>query len=425
MSFARLYAMRPSPRKPQVVGAIGPCEGTPVVSSTKPRRAPALNAWRRRFLARVLGSVGLMQLPAVIALAAALREATGASAAACAVGSIALHLAGVTVLVHRLRWWIDDARIPWWRQWLLEVPYAVYATGCFLAAPVAWVALAGFGLAALVGRPAASVLPWLGPAYAVAGLMALWGSTVGRAWARVTRVEVPVAGLPEAFDGYRIAHVSDVHCGPYVPGWMLLGWARRVRSLDADLVALTGDLITVGEGYLDDVTAFARGLTARDGVVACMGNHDYFQTVDGVVRALAATEVTLLRNAATSVSRGGATLHIAGLDDRWSRRDDVDLALRGIPPGEPVVMLAHDPLGWPDIALRGVALTLSGHTHGGQFGVPVGARLNLGRLASRFSAGLFRDGASALFVSRGIGTTGVPTRVGMSPEIALLVLRRA
>jgi predicted MPP superfamily phosphohydrolase len=391
----------------------------------QPRSAPAFNAWRRAFLARVLGAVAAMQLPAVIVLAAALREATGASLACCALGSLAMHLAGASVLAHRLRWWIDDVRMPWWRQWLLEVPYAVYATGCFLAAPVAWVALAGFGVAALVGRPVASVLPWLGPVYAVAGLMALWGSTAGRAWARVTRVEVPVPGLPEAFDGYRIAHVSDVHCGPYVPAWMFLAWARRVRSLDADLVALTGDLITVGEGYLDDVTAFARGLAARDGVVACMGNHDYFQTVDGVVRALAATEVRLLRNSATSVSRGGDTLHLAGVDDRWSRRDDVDLALRGIPSGEPVVMLAHDPVGWPDIALRGVALTLSGHTHGGQFGVPLGPRLNLGRLASRFSAGLFRQGESALFVSRGVGTTGVPTRVGMAPEIALLVLRRA
>jgi predicted MPP superfamily phosphohydrolase len=385
---------------------------------------PAFNPWRRRFLARVLGSIGLMQLPAVVLLTVALEQLTGLGLVGCAAASLALHLAGVSVLIHRLRWWIDDVRMPWWRAWLLEVPYAVYACGCFLAAPVAWAVLLGAGVAALAHHPV-PLLRWLGPVYAVAGLLSLWGSTAGRAWARVTRVEVPVAGLPEAFDGYRVAHVSDVHCGPYVPGWMFDRWARAVRSLEPDLVALTGDLITVGDGYLDDVTAFARGLVAKDGVVACMGNHDYFQTVDGVVKALDRAGVTLLRNRATSVSRGGATLHLAGIDDRWTHRDDVDLALRGLPEGEPVVMLAHDPSGWPEIARRGVALTLSGHTHGGQFGLPVGSRLNLGRLASRFSAGLFREGASALFVSRGIGTTGVPTRVGMAAEIALLVLRRA
>jgi predicted MPP superfamily phosphohydrolase len=395
------------------------------VSPSTPRRAPALNAWRRRFLARVLGAVAVMQAPAVALLAAALREAAGGPWPACVAAAVALHFAGVSVLVHRLRWWIDDVRSPGWQVWLLEIPYAVYACGCFLAAPVTWPSLAVLAVADLAGHPFGGVLPLLGPVFAVAGALSLWGTTVGRAWARVTRVEVAVAGLPPEFDGYRIAHVSDVHCGPYVPAWMLVAWARRVRALDADLVALTGDLITAGEGYLDDVTAFARGLAARDGVVACMGNHDYFQSVDGVVRALAAAEVTLLRNASTAVTRGAASLYLAGVDDRWSRRDDAALALRGVPAGAPVVMLAHDPAGWPELARLGVALTLSGHTHGGQFGLPVGSRLNLGRLASRFSAGLFRDGASALFVSRGIGTTGVPTRVGMAAEIALLVLRRA
>ncbi|MDB4929016.1 MAG: putative phosphoesterase [Myxococcaceae bacterium] len=417
--------MRPSARKPPLVVRAG-ARRVPsgAVSPSTPRRAPALNAWRRRFLARVLGSVAVMQAPAVLLLAAALRDAAGWSPPACVAAAVGLHLAGASVLVHRLRWWVDDVRSPWWQVWLLEMPYAVYASGCFLAAPVAWLALAAFAIAALAGHPLGGVLGLLGPVYAVAGALSLWGTTVGRAWARVNRVEVPVAGLPAEFDGYRIAHVSDVHCGPYVPAWMLVAWARRVRSLDADLVALTGDLITVGEGYLDDVTAFARGLAARDGVVACMGNHDYFQSADGVVRALAAAEVTLLRNASTRVTRDGATLHLAGVDDRWTHRDDAVLALRDVPPGGTVVMLAHDPTGWPELARLGVALTLSGHTHGGQFGLPLGPRLNLGRLASRFSAGLFRERRRTLFVSRGIGTTGVPTRVGMAPEIALLVLRR-
>lgn len=373
----------------------------------------------------MLGAVTLMQIPAGVLVAVVLQGCSGASTLACALGSLALHVAAATILLHRLTWWIDDVRMPWWRAWLLEVPYAAYASGCFLAAPLAWLFLAARALLSLGGAPAPAVIPWLAPLYAVAWSVALWGSTVGRAWARVTEVDVKIRDLPAAFDGYRIAHVSDVHCGPHVPAWMFLGWARRARSLRPDLVALTGDLITTGEGYLDDVAAFVKGLEAPDGVFACMGNHDYFQTESGVVRALEEGGATLLRNRSTPVRRRGGVLHLAGIDDRWTHKDDVPRALHQLPPDGTVVMLAHDPASWPDIAGRGVALTLSGHTHGGQFGLPFGPKLNLGRLSSRFSAGLFRNRNAALFVSRGVGTTGVPTRVGMAPEIALLVLRRA
>lgn len=399
--------------------------GLVVSAPIPPRRRPPLNAWRRNFLGRVFGAIAAMQLPAGVTLAVALVQRAHLAPVSAALASLGLHLAASTILWHRLRWWIDDVRMPWWRAWLLEVPYAVYATACFLAAPLAWLFYLARAALSLGGAPVPAVLPWLVPLYAVAGLLTLWGSTVGRAWARVTRVEVPIRGLPPAFDGYRIAHLSDVHCGPHVPPWMFLGWARTARSLDPDLIALTGDLITTGEGYLDDVSAFVRALSARDGVFACMGNHDYFQTADGVVRALDGGGAELLRNRSTVVRRGDESIHLAGVDDRWTHQDDVVRALEGVPAEAAVVMLAHDPAGWPEIAARGVDLTLSGHTHGGQFGVPVGARLNLGRLASRFSAGLFRKGRAHLFVSRGVGTTGVPTRVGMAPEVALLTLRRA
>lgn len=396
-----------------------------MTASPAARRRPPLNAWRRRFLARILGALALMQLPAGVLVAAALHDTGGGSWLVCALASLGIHLAAVTILLHRLTWWIDDVRMPWWRAWLLEVPYAAYGSACFLAAPLAWLFLAARALLSLGGAPLPDIVSWLAPLYSVAGLLTLWGSTLGRAWARVTEVEVRLRGLPPAFDGYRIVQLSDVHCGPHVPAWMFLAWARRARSLRPDLIALTGDLITTGEGYLNDVAAFVKGLSAPDGVFACMGNHDYFQTESGVVRALDAGGATVLRNRSVTVTRDGARLYLAGIDDRFSRKDDLARALDGVPPDATAVMLAHDPASWPDIAFRGVALTLSGHTHGGQFGLPLGPKLNLGRIASRFSAGLFRERGTALFVSRGVGTTGVPTRVGMAPEIAVLVLRSA
>ena len=380
-----------------------------------------MNRWRRRFLARVLGFVGATQVPAMVVAGGLLGRATGLGWGVTLSCALAVHVGAAMILVHRIRWWIDDVRPPWWRTWGLEVPYAVYGSACFLAAPLGWLLL----LAGAMARWNHLAVPWFGAlaaVHAVALAVAAWGTTASRAWLRVTQVDVEVHGLPAAFEGYRIAHLSDVHCGPYVPRAWLDRWAARVARLAPDAVALTGDLITAGEGYLDDVAHFAQRLGAAAPVYACMGNHDYFQTDDGVVRALDVPGVTLLRNASTTLQRGDARLRIAGLDDRWSERADLDATLRD-DPAVCTVLLAHDPAGFPAFAARGVALTLSGHTHAGQFAVPFVRRVNLGRLVMRFSEGLFRVGSSALFVSRGAGTTGVPTRVGAAPEVAVLTLR--
>jgi predicted MPP superfamily phosphohydrolase len=130
----------------------------------------------------------------------------------------------------------------------------------------------------------------------------------------------------------------------------------------------------------------------------------------------------LLRNEGLAITRDGATLWVAGVDDRWTKRDDLAAALRDRPHGAPVLLLAHDPASFPEAVAAGVALTLSGHTHGGQIGV---RNANLARVAFARSAGLFREGDSALYINRGIGTTGPPVRVGMWPEISLITLRAA
>jgi predicted MPP superfamily phosphohydrolase len=117
---------------------------------------------------------------------------------------------------------------------------------------------------------------------------------------------------------------------------------------------------------------------------------------------------------------------VAGVDDTWTRRQDFDLALADRPAGMPTLLLAHDPALFPEAAARGVSLTLSGHTHGGQLGLPFFARkINLARLMTRFTTGFYRLGDASLYVNRGLGTTGPPVRVGVRPEIGLLTLRRA
>ena len=157
-----------------------------------------------------------------------------------------------------------------------------------------------------------------------------------------------------------------------------------------------------------------------------MGNHDYFTEGEEVVRALERHGLQVLRNRGITVARGAARLYVAGVDDTWTRRQDIPAALRARPTDAPAVLLAHDPSLFVEAAAHGVDLTLSGHTHGGQVAVPGATRrLNLARLITPFTAGFFHQGRSTLHVSRGLGTTGPPVRLGARPEIALLELGRA
>jgi predicted MPP superfamily phosphohydrolase len=205
--------------------------------------------------------------------------------------------------------------------------------------------------------------------------------------------------------------------------------ARRANAENPDAVMLTGDMVTHGVGYVDDVAHLVRSLRGKLGVFASMGNHDYFGAVNEIDEAMARGGATVLRNRGVSVEgpRGGS-IHIAAVDDYWTKRDDVDLALAMKTRRDGAcVLIAHDPDTFPRIASRGdVDLVLSGHTHGGQFAVPfLARRWNLARVRHKHTLGLYRERDTALYVHAGNGTSGPPARFGVAPEIAVLTLRRA
>jgi predicted MPP superfamily phosphohydrolase len=242
---------------------------------------------------------------------------------------------------------------------------------------------------------------------------------------RIRRRDVEIEGLPEAFDGYRIAQISDLHCGPFASGRRVGRWVAATNRLEADLVAVTGDLIASGSAFVGVVATALGGLRARDGVFAAMGNHDYFGDGEAMVRALEAAGLTVLRNRGVELQREAAAIYVAGVDDTWSRRHDLPRALAARPDGMPSVLLAHDPALFPEAVEQGVDLVLSGHTHGGQVAVPLFARrLNLARIITQFTSGAYRSGSTTLYVNRGLGTTGPPVRLAVAPEIAVLTLRR-
>jgi predicted MPP superfamily phosphohydrolase len=240
---------------------------------------------------------------------------------------------------------------------------------------------------------------------------------------RVRKRNVSITGLPAELDGYRIGQLSDVHCGPHTPVERVAQWVDQLNRLDLDLMAITGDLITSGSSHVVAVSRVLGGLRARDGVFACMGNHDYFTDGEHFVRELSQAGLTVLRNRGVVVEHKGARLYVAGVDDTWTDRHDVARALADRPSAVPTVLLAHDPNLFAEAQAHHVELTLSGHTHGGQLAIPGIRRLSLARFITEFTGGLYRRGSSWLYVNRGAGTTGPPVRIGAPAELAVLTLR--
>jgi uncharacterized protein len=310
---------------------------------------------------------------------------------------------------------------------LVEEPFFAHwcaALGSFL--PIAGYAIVKF--AVMVARRETPALPStfaLG-AYAVALALALWGVFIRRRWVLRREVEVTIPGLPREFDGYRVAQLSDLHIGGLTPPRWGEAWAKMSNAAAPDIVVVTGDLVSSGVDFHGDIAHVIGKLRADDGVYVSMGNHDYFGDGEPLVTLLREKGAVVLRNEGKTVTRGNASLFVAGVDDTWTRRANHERALERREPGVFTMLLAHDPALFPAAVEKGIRLVLSGHTHGGQVALPFFPKLlSLGKLAHRFHLGLYREGDSTLYVHPGLGTTGPPIRVGVAPEIAILTLRAA
>jgi predicted MPP superfamily phosphohydrolase len=233
--------------------------------------------------------------------------------------------------------------------------------------------------------------------------------------------------LPAALDGFRIAQISDTHVGPHTSRTQLARARRAVVELEPHLVAVTGDLI---DDHAPDVAHYAAAfgtLSAPHGVIAVPGNHDVYAGWDDVARRLAELPITVLVNEHRVLHVGNATLAVLGTGDPAGGRGPagprVDEALDAVPSGVFTVALAHNPALWPQLSARGVRLTLSGHTHWGQFALP-----SLGwSLATPFlerAMGAHEEGTSLLYIHPGTNYWGIPFRLGARPEVALVTLRR-
>jgi predicted MPP superfamily phosphohydrolase len=269
-------------------------------------------------------------------------------------------------------------------------------------------------------------------AYAAAGVgLSAYGIWSAERLPVITRRTLFFPDLPLPLNGLRIAHLSDVHAGVLMGEEKMKELVNQTNALGADLILQTGDMIDISQAYIPQYVRAFRDLRAPLGVVTVLGNHDRYTGQDAVIKGVRDAGQVFIRNESHIIERGGAALALVGIDDPRNWRaddpqdDDLDTALRRTPPAAEAfrILMAHRPGAFDGAIPRAIPLTLAGHIHGGQFYIPV-IGWSPGRLITKYVMGHFQNGASQLYVSRGIGVVGIPLRVFAPPEIALFELRR-
>ena len=251
----------------------------------------------------------------------------------------------------------------------------------------------------------------------------------------VEHVTLSPRHLPSAFDGLKIAFLTDTHHGPFVPVSYLEQVVRMTNALEPELILLGGDYVrrqrTLYPGgnhrhlIAPGVAALA-GLRAPLGRFAVLGNHDHKVSAMLTRRALALNGFVELTNTGVFLERGGTRLYLGGVDDLRTARPNLRRALHGCGPEDACLLLSHNPDFVEHLRDPRVDLVLSGHTHGGQVTFPwLGAPFTASRYGQKYRAGLVRGPAARVYVSRGVGTIGLPIRWGAPPEVTLITFQAA
>ena len=322
-----------------------------------------------------------------------------------------------------------------WLRRYSAVAFVLLLCSVFLVASVSVFGALGFvvGLASTDAGSAvagASRLWGLSGIVLVSGAM-LFGYTGGQRQLGVNRLDVPVRGWTGEL---RILQLSDIHVGTNLSFEQLEGFVERANRETPDLVCLTGDIADGPHADLETFFPLLGRLRARLGVVAVLGNHDHYAGADRVEAALEANGITVLRDRAMTLDLDGERLHVIGLDDRgldWARGMPNDGVLARLleesPERVPQLLLVHRPDVFRHAAESGVALTLSGHTHGGQIALPWfgGRRRNLAEFITPFDRGFFDLDGARLYVNCGLGVTAQRIRLFTPREISVFELRAA
>jgi predicted MPP superfamily phosphohydrolase len=262
-----------------------------------------------------------------------------------------------------------------------------------------------------------------------------YGLLYGRLNLETTHRRIRLAKLPKSFAGFRIVQLSDIHIGPFMPEEEIRKYVAIANSLRADLAVLTGDYVTFDPTTQQAVVNSLSGLKARFGVYGCLGNHDAWTGVeDSITELFQAAGFRILRQDRVPIATHGESLNLIGTDFQTSRRFGPSAPsarilgnIEGlIVPGQVNLLLSHNPDTFDRAAELGVDLSLAGHTHGGQAALEfISPEIAPSRLVTPYVSGWFEKPGGQLYVNRGIGTFGVPIRIGAPPEITVFELVRS
>jgi predicted MPP superfamily phosphohydrolase len=261
-----------------------------------------------------------------------------------------------------------------------------------------------------------------------------YGLFYGRLNLEVTRQRIHLARLPKPFAGFRIAQLSDIHIGPFMPENEIRKYVRITNDLKPDLIALTGDFVTWDPSTQRAVVSALTGLHAPFGIFGCLGNHEAWSHTEASITAMfQQVGIRILREERVPVAAQGEAFNLIGVDFETRRhmvsgsekfvRTYLEGVERLVAPDTVNILMSHNPDTFDRAAEMGIDLSLAGHTHGGQVALEfVSPEIAPSRLVTPYVAGWFQKPGGQLYVNRGIGTIGVPMRIGAPPEITVYEL---
>lgn len=242
---------------------------------------------------------------------------------------------------------------------------------------------------------------------------------------QVKNVSLQIRSLPDALSGLRIVMISDIHSGLYMTQENMAKYAEELNKLNGDLIFMPGDFVT---SKTREVIPFVKSFSevkSRHGIYACLGNHDYFADPNAITDRLRENGFTVLRNETTELSINGAKLMLSGVDD-GQHADFKKVAFEANSLNTTKILLCHQPYYFDNAVAGGFDVMLSGHTHGGQIVLldVLGLKLTPAALVSPYVSGKYYRGKSVMYVTRGIGTVGLPVRINCPPEITVFTLKK-
>lgn len=256
----------------------------------------------------------------------------------------------------------------------------------------------------------------------------IYSSKIEPNWIEVVPIELTIPNLTAAFDGFKIAQISDIHFSRFMPESRFEKIVRLVNQQQPDAIVITGDIITKYQDFDSErLVKQLSELHSQECTLAVLGNHDHWRdTTERLKQILQQSQINNLENQVYTIQRNKARLTFAGIDDLYVGKPNFNRVIRQLPARSVAILLVHEP-DFIDTSAKThkFALQLSGHSHGGQIKIPFLEPLILPHGGRKYFAGLYRVENTWEYTNRGLGMTGIPFRFNSRPEITVFSLKTA